>query len=508
MISFKGITEKTDVKINNKKANETTPLRIVGKNMLERTPVADTVTFSKAASVKKTASKTADAEIAKLNFVKESKILTPEVLYYLEPQNVKGKASFTPAQTKIIDAAVKKVKFFKCLAEELACEAQNHGDDVLAHFQEVFGGDEGFGQYMVVRKKDAKSIYDKLAKEFKNNYIKNGVHDIFAQKLVQKNYCFLDDNEKELIKMYINEGTVPLEKKDYQAILSAFEPDVKNYLSKKHFKKNFENLSRSEKADVKELMTKKQNSASKIEKEEAANWIRDLVGVRLILPEGNRVNMGKVERYLDRALKKNALHLTRISNYRSNSVLPYLNQNTARRWKDTIPGVELVTSSVKKMNGYTTTQMNFEHTVAGRENPILVEFQIRSKEMNYINDVEHYIYDVLENKDITKGIPELKVFFESSGFEKAVREVFGKDQASSSKLPSKEQRYMDYEHAMFAYIRDSETPTYKFGKMYKPILADFGLGEYESVLSFDALNVMNEKAQIIKEKYGKNVKSK
>ena len=505
-ISFKAVTKKTN--ISNIQPSETKQTDVIKKhNSLVRSPEVDTVSFSKTAEVKKKDAAQNELIQKKLNYVKENKILTDEDLYYLQPQKGKnGAPEFTKMQAEIIDSATKKVKLFKSLATELGVVAADYGDEIHEHMKNVFGGNDGFGQYIIMRKKDPKSIYDKLAKEFKNHYIKNGVHDIFAQKMFQKNYNRLDDSEKEMVKLYIKEGEVPLDKKDYQAINDAFKPDTKNYLSKKYFKKGFDDLSRAEKTEMRAILAKKKHSSSKIEKEEAASWIRDLIGLRLVLPEGNRVNMGKVERYLDKALKKNQLHLTRISNYRSNSVLPYLNQDTARRWKDTIPGVELVTSSVKKMNGYTTTQMNFEYDVPGREEPVLIEFQIRSKEMNYINDVEHYIYDVLENKDITKGIPELKQFFEASGFEKAVKEVFGKQNidpnSPEAKLPTKEQRYMDYEHAMFAYIRDSETPTYKFGKMFKPILADFGLGEYESVLSFDALNGMNEKAQIIKAKYG------
>ena len=84
----------------------------------------------------------------------------------------------------------------------------------------------------------------------------------------------------------------------------------------------------------------------------------------------------------------------------------------------------------------------------------------------------------------------------SIGIEKAVHEVFGD--------PKKEAAYTDYERAMYSWIRHNENPETKARISYtRPILTDFGLGEYENVLSFDALKQIDDTVNIIKERYGK-----
>ena len=98
----------------------------------------------------------------------------------------------------------------------------------------------------------------------------------------------------------------------------------------------------------------------------------------------------------------------------------------------------------------------------------------------------------MEKKDISKKIPELQLYYDSIGIVKAVNEVFND--------PEKEEKYTAYEKACYLYIRNKES-----GRQYqfeKPLLADYGLGEYEGLLSFDALKHIDETANEIKAKYG------
>ena len=163
-ISFKAVTKKTN--ISNIQPSETKQTDVIKKhNSLVRSPEVDTVSFSKTAEVKKKDAAQNELIQKKLNYVKENKILTDEVLYYLQPQKGKnGAPEFTKIQAEIIDSATKKVKLFKSLATELGVVAADYGDEIHEHMKNVFGGNDGFGQYIIMRKKDTKSIYYKLAK--------------------------------------------------------------------------------------------------------------------------------------------------------------------------------------------------------------------------------------------------------------------------------------------------------------------------------------------------------
>ena len=165
-----------------------------------------------------------------------------------------------------------------------------------------------------------------------------------------------------------------------------------------------------------------------------------------------------------------------MSNYHDNYILPYIKYETAKKWKDSMPGMVLVENKkVRKRNGYTTTQFNIVHPLKNKsarkskdsakskvskkaqhieENKlkqkyIFGELQIRTQKLNDIGQREHLIYDILEGKDISQGIPELRKYYDSTGIEKAVNEVFNDD--------VKEENYIKYENSMYYFIRHNET---------------------------------------------------
>lgn len=496
--------------------NPKTSVKKSDVNTLERSPAQDTVTFSakekkaeeapKAKPVKKATNPTKVKKNdfaktqAKLETVKKEKILTQEVLYFLNPkEDAKGKKSFTAAQTNIINAAYDKVKFFKGFAKELAADADKYGDKILEDYQQIFGGKEGLGQYIVVRKKDEFSVYNKMIKEFKNTRIKTEVHNIFSKKLYGKPYSRLDKDEKGLVALSIADGEVKLDTKDYNSIANAFKSEPKDFLANNIYSKPYKQLNNEQKSSINEMIFNEDSNlaltANNMQaRREAINYVRDLVGLRIVLPTGNRAEMAKVEKYIDKAIMDGTMVITRMSNYHANHILPYIKKEKAFAWKQMIPGMELVENSeVRKKNGYTTTQINLEHRVDGRERPILVELQIRTEALNNIGNREHLIYDILENKNISKDIPELKQYYDSTGIVEAVKKVF-----NNAEL---EEKYTDYERAYYSYLRNEET-----GKplhMKKPLLMEYGLGEYENVLSFEALEIIDEKAKAIKAHYGK-----
>lgn len=256
--------------------------------------------------------------------------------------------------------------------------------------------------------------------------------------------------------------------------------------------------------------------------DKAVNYVKDLVGTRLILPNGGLVELEQVEKYISKAIRYGKIKITRMSNYHDNYILPYIKYETAKKWKDSMPGMVLVENKkVRKRNGYTTTQFNIVHPLKNKsarkskdsakskvskkaqhieENKlkqkyIFGELQIRTQKLNDIGQREHLIYDILEGKDISQGIPELRKYYDSTGIEKAVNEVFNDD--------VKEENYIKYENSMYYFIRHNETRKKNGPKYLKPLLSMYELKGYE-ILGFDSLARIDKEAEKIKEKFRKS----
>lgn len=516
MIRFTHLIPSFGKKIENNNLGNNSPekSRRPEQNKLERSPATDTLQIKntprplKTNEIKETRKTRNNAKINKqaakdLDFVTKEKLLTKELLYFLQPKiDAKGNKTFTPAQINIIGLAAEKLKFFDTISTELANEADKYGDIVLNDLKEVFGGEEGLGKYLTLRKKDKTSIYNKLVKSFKNERIKSEVHNLFAKKVHNCRYSHLDKLEKEILAMLIDGGEVKLDSKDYKIIENAFKSDPKDYYAKTMFNTVYDKLNKQDKNTVKEKVFQENGkcaiaATSKQARYEAISYVKDLIGIRLVLPTGNRNEMAKVEKYIEKAILNEKINMTRMSNYHANHILPYIRVDKARYWKE-LTGMELIENSeVRKKNGYTTTQINLEHKIPNKNRPVLVELQIRTDALNKIGNIEHLIYDIIEKKNIHKNIPELKEYYDSIGIEEAVNKVF-----NDSK---KEQKYVDYERAYYSYIRNQETNN-PHVKLEKPLLAQFGLGEYEHLLSFDALEIIDDKAKAIKRVFEKKAK--
>ncbi len=466
-ISFRGIPQKESDKNTEKVKTTTTP------STLERTPSTDTfvpsVETASIAKAKKADALTQAQTLRDYELVKKEGLFNDELLFLLQPKTTaNGSKTFTPNQTKIINLAAKKISFYKGIAKRLEVSGTESIERVIKDIKTVFGGEKNYGKYLKARSKngrptskEAVSIYNKITKEFLDKKINGEVMNIFAKRLYQKPYKLLDKTEKELVKLSIMDGDVKLDSRDYKVLEKVLGTSKKDY-------------------------------------EEAVNWIKDLIGLRMIIPED--ADMNKAAEYLTKAILSGKLNVTRVSNYHSKHIYPYISQDTVKLWKQSVPGIELVQSNaIRKKNGYTTTQMNILHEIKdknGKVRPVWVELQIRSEQLNKIGQIEHLIYDILANKNIGKNIPELEKYYETIGIEKAVKEVFGN--------PTKENAYVDYERAMYSWIRHNENPKSKAILSYdKPILTEFGLGEYEHLLSFESLDRIDETATLLKAKYGK-----
>lgn len=446
--SFKGKTT------TNGKNSTTSPL--------ERSPKTDVVVISKKSPTVQ--------EIAKQNYDKvvQENILGPELNNLLAAQeDANGNLVFNKDQIRVLKLAVKKIDFYKEIASKLEKEGNDSIDYILKQTKKIFGGEKELGKYLRSRQKngnsvskDAVSIYNKIIKEFKDKYINENILNGFSIPNYQKPYSKLDKDEKELIKLYLQDKNLnhSIELSDLEKVLKTTAKD----------------------------------------KEEAINWIRDLIGLRLILPDD--FDMKQVEKYLTNAISKGELNITKISNYHSSHIYPYISQNTLKMWKQLSPGIITASSSnIRKKNGYTTTQMNINFNVpdkSGKTKTLKGELQIRSESLNKLGQIEHLIYDILEGKNIGKNIPELEEFYKSTNIINAVKEVFNDTK--------KEDSYLDYEKATYAKIRENEQKSQKDRQEINyPLLAEYNLGQYD-VLSFESLEYIDKRAKQIKQKYGNN----
>ena len=424
--------------------------------------------------------------------LKKEKVIPEELFAFVEPVvNDAGEKEFTALQTKFIDSAQKRMNFYKDISQELEKAGADAKEEVLDQVKEIFGGEEGLGRYVVARSKSQKSIFNKLVKEFKDESFYPHMMDRLSTEAYKKPYSLLNieeykdiadkhfkgktfneeqynqlikpysslnKNDKKLLLMALNDKQIEFNQKEIEDCIKIFKPTSKDH-------------------------------------DKAVNYVKDLVGTRLILPNGGLVELEQVEKYISKAIRYGKIKITRMSNYHDNYILPYIKYETAKKWKDSMPGMVLVENKkVRKRNGYTTTQFNIEENKL-KQKYIFGELQIRTQKLNDIGQREHLIYDILEGKDISQGIPELRKYYDSTGIEKAVNEVFNDD--------VKEENYIKYENSMYYFIRHNETRKKNGPKYLKPLLSMYELKGYE-ILGFDSLARIDKEAEKIKEKFRKS----
>lgn len=448
--------------------------------------------------------------------LKKEKVIPEELFVFLEPvKNSEGKEEYTPLQIKLIDAAQKRMNCFMEIAETLEKEGEEAEKQVYNQMFEIFGGEEGLGQYLKIRTKSKKSIFNKLIKELKDEKFYGQIMDRFAKDAFKKPYSRLTPNDYKRIADTYFKGKA-FTKEQYDSLNKPYDKLSKD--EKKLITMAINEKSMSFKPDEIEECIKMYKPGAK-EYEKAVTKVRDLVGTRLILPSGSALELEEVEKYLSKAIRYNKIKITKMSNYHDNHILPYIKYSTAQKWKDAMPGMVLVgNSKVRKRNGYTTTQFNITHPVTNKEAAkakdlskskiskkaqnieknklknkfVFGELQIRTKKLNDIGQIEHLIYDILEGKDISQGIPELRRYYDSIGIEDAVNAVFNDDR--------KEENYIRYENSMYYWTRHNETRNKGSAFYAKPRLANYELKGYE-ILGFDSLAKIDKEANKIKKLY-------
>ncbi len=159
--------------------------------------------------------------------------------------------------------------------------------------------------------------------------------------------------------------------------------------------------------------------------DEVYNTLQDVFGARLVMDDCSPASVSKVFNALLQGIDSGKFKILEINNYQGAGGIPYFSsaqikqiQSHCRRQGYDVKIVSDVNApkgreaeyqnafnSAKaiKQSGYTTCQMNIEHS-----NGVISEFQIRGKYINDLAESEHIFYDISQNKDLSRGNPQIK----------------------------------------------------------------------------------------------------
>ena len=159
--------------------------------------------------------------------------------------------------------------------------------------------------------------------------------------------------------------------------------------------------------------------------DEVYNTLQDVFGARLVMDDCSPASVSKVFNALLQGIDSGKFKILEINNYQGAGGIPYFSsaqikqiQSHCRRQGYDVKIVSDVNApkgreaeyqnafnSAKaiKQSGYTTCQMNIEHS-----NGVISEFQIRGKHINELAESEHIFYDISQNKDLSRGNPQIK----------------------------------------------------------------------------------------------------
>ena len=155
------------------------------------------------------------------------------------------------------------------------------------------------------------------------------------------------------------------------------------------------------------------------------NTLQDVFGARLVMDDCSPASVAKVFNALLEGIDSGKFKILEINNYQGAGGIPYFSsaqikqiQAHCRRQGYDVKIVSDVNApkgreaeyqnafnSAKaiKQSGYTTCQMNIEHS-----NGVISEFQIRGKHINDLAESEHIFYDISQNKNLSRGNPQIK----------------------------------------------------------------------------------------------------
>lgn len=229
------------------------------------------------------------------------------------------------------------------------------------------------------------------------------------------------------------------------------------------------------------------------------NTLQDVFGARLVMDDCSPASVSKVFNALLEGIDSGKFKILEINNYQGAGGIPYFSSAQIKQiqahCKRQGYDVKIVSdvnapkgreaeyqnafNSEKaiKQSGYTTCQMNIEHS-----NGVISEFQIRGKHINDLAESEHIFYDISQNKDLSRGNPQIKQI--TDPLVKVVEEMNAKG----------------HEHIKEAYSKYL-TECYKFARMQelgipmkKPTLPP----EVDPILDIDNIIRIHEMIELAK----------
>lgn len=374
----------------------------------------------------------------------EKNLFNKEILAFLtRSRNAEGELMYSQPQRNVISAAVKKVNRLKNIAHKLADDAKRAEKEAFEEIRSLFPAK--YKDCFEHRAKSKESTFDKLV-----NHLRDEI-DKFRNELYKQhfkgNYKKASDADKQKFYDQIMSGKITLTDGQWNKLTNLFARRKQEY-------------------------------------RDSNNIVMDQIGTRLLLPTGSKKETEEVTEIIEKAIKAQKIRITRVSNYSKDGIKPYVSNKRIAGWQELdhrIPA--LVNYDKSKDNGYTTFQMNVVH-----KNGTPGEFQMRSRKMNIVCNGEHTFYDLLENKDITKGVHELKEYYENAGVFDLVAEM--------KKNPVIFDSYMTYIKDSYKKTRDTA-----LGAEYPmPVLTNYIDAKYEK-LSLENLCKMADEVKAIQKKY-------
>lgn len=354
-----------------------------GTQNVKQTLTRDVVEINgvqKTAASNISASAMPDVQLTKhLTELGKKKVFNREILALLtRNRNENGELIYHPEQREIISAAVKKVNRLKNIAHKLADDGKRAEKEAYEEIRNLFGAK--YKDSIEHRSKSKESTFDKLVNHLRENI------DKFRNELYKEHfkgtYKKATDEEKNKFHSMIMEGKINLSENQWKKLGKLF-------------------------------------ARSKQEYRDSKLVVMDQMGTRLLLPTGSKKETEEVTDIIEKAIKAQKIRVIRVSNYSKDGIKPYISNKRIAGWQELDHRIPtLVNYDKSKDNGYTTFQMNVIH-----KNGIPGEFQLRSRKMNIVCNGEHTFYDMLENKDISKGVPELEEYYRKSGLVKLVRDL-------------------------------------------------------------------------------------
>ena len=226
--------------------------------------------------------------------------------------------------------------------------------------------------------------------------------------------------------------------------------------------------------------------------DDAKGQITDLVGTRIVLDDISPSGIQKIVDNLCDAIEHGKINVQELSNY-ANGSKRYFTEKHFEQIRKSAARVHMKIENLETVkclseSGYVTTQMNLRYA-----NGALGELQIRGNLMMKYAEIEHIPYDIRMGKNISKNIPELE-------------QLFAPVQDATTKLKRNglNKLYDKYIRDCYNYIRK-----YELGE----VPGDFKLPDLPkrlrdySILSFENLEKIHNKAQNIKIKTNQVVKN-